>query len=624
MDSTPGYQTSAACADCHQQQFDAWVDSHHAWAWREPVPENVLGDFNQAKFRHAGFTYQFLKKNNEYFVVADDPSGKTTQYKVDSVAGVSPLQQYLLDIGDGRLQALDIAWDTVNKRWYHLYPDQDTSAGNGMHWTGSYKNWNSRCAECHATDYRKNYDPLKDNYNSQQVEIGVGCEACHGPGEAHIAWARAPGDFKIGHWKGIGVKGLTETYLDSNPSSEINLCAACHSRREPIGANSPKPGSHFDNHYRLALIRDGLYFSDGQIHDEVYVYGSFLQSKMYGKGVKCTNCHDAHSYQLKAKGNELCTQCHNSAGNIQFPTLIKKDYDSSSHHFHEAGTEGAECKQCHMPERNYMIVDGRRDHSFRIPRPDLTTKLGTPNACNSCHKDKSAEWAEAELVKRFPKNNQRTGGFAEVFYAADKELSDKSVDQLISLANNQTIPAIVRASALQRLLPVASGLDLDLIDDLLKDRNPWVRTIAANLSVISSDEDKQKKLLPLLHDPVRSVRLEAVKGFLNINLEEAPFAAGEAVQKTMKEYQQSLISKADFPEIQLVIGGIALTTKNIPAAIKAFQKAVEMDPQLIQAWGMLARIHAATGNATLSKQSLLTALKNNPGNTYIKQLLDEM
>ncbi|MEW8331603.1 MAG: multiheme c-type cytochrome, partial [Candidatus Thiodiazotropha sp.] len=242
----PRYLTSATCATCHQQQFDAWSNSHHGWAWREPVSENVLGDFNKTKYTHAGFTYQFLKEYDEYFIVADNPSGKAKKYKVHSVAGVTPLQQYLLDIGDGRLQALDIAWDTVNKSWYHLYPNQNTSAGNGMHWTGSYKNWNSRCAECHATDFRKNYDPLKDSYNSQQAEIGVGCEACHGPGEAHIEWAKIPEKFEEKKWKDVDLMGLRQPYIKNSAASEINLCAGCHSRREPIGANSPAPGSLYD------------------------------------------------------------------------------------------------------------------------------------------------------------------------------------------------------------------------------------------------------------------------------------------------------------------------------------------------------------------------------------------
>ncbi|MCG7927156.1 MAG: tetratricopeptide repeat protein [Candidatus Thiodiazotropha taylori] len=615
---SPQYSGSETCKSCHQQQYDAWSDSHHSWAWREPKSENVLGNFNNVEFQHAAFNYRFITENGDYYVIADNKSGKAKKYKVNSVVGITPLQQYLVEIGLGHLQALDVAWDTELKRWYHLYPDQDTSAGNGMHWAGSYKNWNSRCAECHATDYRKNYDPLNKSYTSQQTEIGVGCEACHGPGEAHLSWANAPEKFSMGAWMGAKANGLT--VVTNSAASEINLCAGCHSRREPVGGNSPFPGSKYTDNYRLSLLRDGLYFPDGQIHDEVYVYGSFLQSKMYEKGVKCSNCHDAHSYRLKAEGNALCTQCHNAQGNALFPSLIKKDYDAADHHFHKVDSEGSECKQCHMLERHYMVVDGRRDHSFRIPRPDLSEKMDLPNVCNTCHQDKSPSWAVAEISKRYPDGQQNKSHFAELFNSADSGISSQTIKQLFDLAKDPNLPAIVRASALERLFPVVGNLDLSEIETLLADDNAWVRSAAVNLFVYSADENKTQKLLPLLSDSVRSVRLEAVKAFLETNPEGLAFSDSLAVKKAMKEYQQSLMDKADFPEIQMVLGGVALTKRNIPAAISAFSQAVEMDSQLIQAWVMLARIQAAVGQTSESKQTLRKAVKANPDNKELQQL----
>lgn len=618
-EKAPKYSGSLSCESCHQTEFAAWSDSHHSWAWRKPEPTNVLGDFNNAEFQHAGFTYSFITENNEFYIIIDNEEGDAEKYSVASVAGIAPLQQYLVETGNGHLQALDVAWDTESKRWYHLYPEEDTTAGNGMHWTGAYKNWNSRCAECHATDYRKNYDPLKKIYNSKQAEIGVGCEACHGPGEAHLSWANSPEVFSIGSWMGTDTKGLTAAYLKNNAASEINLCAGCHSRREPIGANSPEPGSNYADNYRLALLRDGLYYPDGQIHDEVYVYGSFLQSKMHEKGVKCSNCHDTHSYRLKAGGNALCTQCHNTQGNPLFPSLSKKEYDSSEHHFHKADSEGAECKQCHMPERRYMVVDGRRDHSFRIPRPDLSEKMDLPNACNACHQDKTPGWAAGEIAKRYLEGQLNKRHFAELFNSTDTGINKKNIKKLLDLANDQKLPAIVRASALERLFPVVGNLDLNTIDVLLTDENAWVRAAAANLFVYSSHENKIQKLLPLLDDSARSVRLEAVKAFLDTNPQAMTFSDRLAVTKAMKEYQQALMDKADFPEIQMVIGGVALTKRNIPAAISAFKQAVEMDPQLTQAWMMLAKIQAAVGQIVEVKKTLERAKRANPGNLEIQQ-----
>ncbi len=621
---SPEYVTSSSCQGCHLDEYINWKNSHHGWAWRLPEKENVLGDFNDQNFEHASVNYQFKTEDGEYFIIADNADGELIRYKIHSVVGVTPLQQYLVETENGRLQSLDVVWDTIKKRWYHLYPGEDTSAGNGMHWSGVYKNWNSRCAECHATDYKKNYSPKKDSYASTQSEIGVGCEACHGPGSGHVEWANSPGDFSLDAWHKVDEHGLTTAYIKNDAASEINLCASCHSRREPTGADGPVPGSLFSDNYHLSLLRDGLYFPDGQIHDEVYVYGSFLQSKMYAKGVTCTNCHDAHTYELKAQGNAVCTQCHNQSGNTQFPSLTKKHYDDSSHHFHQQA-EGSQCVECHMPERNYMIVDGRRDHSFRIPRPDLTENLGVPNACNQCHSDQTASWALEEIKKRYPEGRlTQNHAFAEVLAStSENQFNPENVKQLILLAGNKALPGIVRASALSRLMPVADSVDISQIDPFLSDDNEWVRAAAANLVAMSSHESKQAKLAPLLKDPFKSVRLRAIKAFINADLNSLKFSVALDVRRVMKEYQQSLADKADFPENQMAIAGLALTMKNIPAAVNGFNKAVNMDPQLVQAWVMLARIHAAVGQLDEMKKTLEKAIAANPDVPELKQMLND-
>jgi hypothetical protein len=291
----PAHIGSNACATCHEAESEAWRDSHHAWAWRSPEPRNVLADFADTTFTHNGVTSRFTSRDGRFFVRTDGPDGKLTDFEVKYTAGVTPLQQYLVETAPGRLQQLDTAWDTERKQWFHVYPEQDLPHTDGLHWTGPYKNWNARCAECHATDFRKNYDPRSRTYASTQSEIGVGCEACHGPGEAHAAWARDAGAFEATRWQGADELGLTFAFDPADPEVEIQQCAGCHSRREPIGDASPAVGTRFADAYRLAVLRDGLYHPDGQILDEVYVYGSFLQSTMYAKGVRCSNCHDVHS-----------------------------------------------------------------------------------------------------------------------------------------------------------------------------------------------------------------------------------------------------------------------------------------------------------------------------------------
>ena len=621
---SPGFVTSASCKNCHVTQYDSWYDSHHHWAWNEPSKKTVLGNFDNASYEHNGFTYRFTTKDDKYFIVADGPDGKATTYQVIYTDGVTPLQQYLVKTGKGRLQALDVTWDTERKRWYHLYPGQDTSASNGMHWSGSYKNWNARCAECHATDYHKNYNPLKDSYSSTQSEIGVGCEACHGPGEAHITWAKKPGAFKPSQWSKVNSLGLKPTHNKNDAASEINLCAGCHSRREQLGSSSPPVGSDFDDHYRVSLLRNGLYHPDGQIQEEVYVYGSFLQSKMHARGVKCSNCHDAHSYKLKLQGNALCTQCHNPGGNPLFPTLTKADYDSPAHHFHPKNSKGADCKNCHMPQQLYMVVDGRRDHSFRIPRPDLAAKLNTTDPCVQCHTDKTSDWASNELKTRFPAGYTGKPHFAETFARARQSLDDKTRSALLLLAQDKQLPAIVRASALDHMAVFPRQEPLDKLQALVADASPLVRAATADVVRRQSTPETIKLLYPLLADSKKSVRLQAAKTFLGADEQSIPAAYRMHLGKAMKELQRSLHAKADFPEAQMMLGGIALTLRSLPAATSAFERAVAMDPQLVHAWIMLARIHAAQGNQGDVRDVLNRATTHNPDNPEIQQALGEI
>jgi predicted CXXCH cytochrome family protein len=591
--STPRYVGSQACVGCHADAAKAWETSHHALAWTTPEAGKVLGDFDGTRFAHDGTETQFKTRDGKYVIETEGADGKRRAYPVKGVAGIEPLQQYLLETQAGRLQAFDVAWDAEKKRWYHLYPDQDLKPGDGLHWTGPYKTWNARCAECHATGYEKNYDPKTRRYASTQAEIGVGCEACHSPGEAHVAWAKDPAHGPAG--PGLTDKGFTIGFDSEGAGTEIQQCAACHSRREPLGDASPLPGTPFHDAYNLALLREGLYNADGTILDEVFVHGSFLQSKMYANGVRCSDCHDPHAAALKLEGNAICTQCHSPAGNARFPSLRKVEYDDPAHHFHQPGTEGAQCKSCHMIERVYMGVDGRRDHSFRVPRPDLSVKIGTPNACSDCHADRSAEWAAAELAARFPDGCTGKPHYGETLHAGRTHTSPQTRDKLLALARDTSEPAIVRATALDLLRRIVDASVLDETATLLRDDSPLLRAAVLRLFQAAQPERRVRVAADLLDDQARSVRIEAAKLLIGQPLGALSAAQRQAARAVLADYQRSLFARADYPETQMQIAGVAMTLRNFDAAQSALKEALRMDPQLADAWIMLARIQAALG-----------------------------
>ncbi|RLD54243.1 MAG: hypothetical protein DRJ05_15030, partial [Bacteroidetes bacterium] len=403
----PEFVGSQTCIECHADEYHAWKGSDHDMAMDTAIAETVLGDFNDAEFERDGFVSRMYKKDGKFYVHTRGPKGKPGDFQIAYTFGYRPLQQYLVPFEDGRLQCLQITWDTDKNRWYHLsdsvYHGEVIKPDDWLYWTNNGQNWNGMCAECHSTNLQKNYNPETHVFNTTWSEIDVSCEACHGPGSEHNKWAAFEETKRpeiINYGLKIKTNNLTSHQL-------IDQCAYCHARRSSYG-EFPHPKKNIFNLMGPQMPIEPFYHVDGQILEEDYVYASFTQSKMYMNNVRCTDCHDVHSLKLKFDGdNRLCQQCH-----------VKSDYDTYEHHFHkyvgEEGNaivlsngkevielgEGTKCINCHMPGGYYMGVDFRRDHSMRIPRPDLSVSLGTPNACNSqCHKDKTPDWAASFTQK---------------------------------------------------------------------------------------------------------------------------------------------------------------------------------------------------------------------------------
>jgi len=483
----PAFVGRQVCAECHADQNRLWQGSHHDLAMQVASEQTVLGDFDNATFTNFGVTSRFFRHGDSYRVQTDGPDGKLHDYEVKYTFGVTPLQQYLIEFPGGRLQALSVAWDSRpeaegGQRWFHLYPDEKIAHDDELHWTAISQNWNSRCAECHSTHLQKNYDPQSRTFNTRWSEIDVSCEACHGPGSEHIAWARR----KPAQQAGDKNRGLT-LLLDERegvswriaPGSdhaqrskardtdhEIEMCARCHSRRSPISKNYIH-GEPLLDHYLPSLLEEGMYFADGQIQDEVYVYGSFIQSRMYHAGVTCSDCHEPHSLKLRKPGNGVCLQCHLAA-----------KYDRIGHHHHKSDTAGARCAECHMPTRTYMGVDVRRDHSLRIPRPDLSDRLGTPNACLHCHKNQDTVWAVQQTERWYghqPVGFQRFAGAL----AAARNGEPSAGTALQHLVQDTATPDIARATAIAALGEYLTPEALAVFQMALTDRNALVRASAA-------------------------------------------------------------------------------------------------------------------------------------------------
>jgi tetratricopeptide (TPR) repeat protein len=608
---------SQSCAQCHQAEHRDWLGSHHAAAMQAPTDKTVLGRFDGARFEKDGVTSTFFKKDGKFWVRTDGPDGKLADFEIAYTFGVYPLQQYLIALPNGRLQALGIAWDSRpasegGQRWYALYPDRKLAAGDPLHWTGIDQNWNYQCAWCHSTNLQKNHDPATGGFHTTWSEINVGCEACHGPASNHLDWSRTakkpvPPHYGFGQsfderkdasWS-VNAAGQPVRSTPRASAKEIEACAGCHARRQQFAADPAETERFFDA-FRPATLAPGLYYSDGQQRDEDYNYASFLQSKMHAAGVTCSDCHNPHSGKLKLAGNAVCGQCHEATR-----------YDVAAHTRHAPDSKGAQCAACHMPTTTYMGVHARQDHSMRIPRPDRTVSMGTPNACTNCHADKSADWAAEAVKKWFPAANPGAQTFAEAFDLADREAPGGRA-ALIAVAADGAQSAIARASALERLARAPSPDVLDLAARSAADADPIVRMAAISVLSGADAATKRKALTPLLREKTRLTRMEAARALAGEAEQGLSAEDRAAFDKALAEYVSGQLFNAERPESQANLGALALERGQAQEARAAYEKAIKIDPTFTPAAIALAEMTRRAGDEPSAEAILQKAQAANP------------
>jgi tetratricopeptide (TPR) repeat protein len=602
------YVGSGACARCHAEQSEAWRGSDHALAMQDGSPAAVLGDFRGATFTYDGVTSTFTTRDGRYFVTTDGPDGALREYPIRYAFGVHPLQQYLIELDRGRIQALGIAWDTRPKhqggqRWYSLYPGEKVDFRDALHWTRRSQNWNHMCAECHTVGFAKNYDPATRSYASRFTEMAVGCESCHGPGSQHtVSNGSQPLPVKLDERRGItwGRDPQTHHPQRSAPRTttiEIDTCARCHSRRAQL-AEEPPHGQPISDTHLPALLEPDLYEADGQIRGEVYEYGSFLQSRMFHAGVTCSDCHEPHAARLRAEGDDVCLQCHSQA-----------HFATREHHFHAPDSPGARCVSCHMPTRTYMGVDVRRDHSLRVPQPAQSVALGTPNACSGCHADRPPAWAAAQVRAWYghdPVGDQR---YADALHAARSHAVDAE-PRLIALLADTAQPAIARATAAAELARDPSRESLPALIGSLDDASPLVRNAAIEGLRVFPPAKRWRRAAPRLRDPVRAVRIGAVA--LLADVPSIPAPDQRAWDAASADYLAAQHQNADQPEANVNLGNYHNARGDAAAAERDYREALALDPDWAPTYVNLADLLRARGRDAEGEALLREGLSRAP------------
>ncbi|MDJ0709879.1 MAG: tetratricopeptide repeat protein [Woeseiaceae bacterium] len=588
-DTPPAFVGSDVCASCHAAEYDAWTGSHHELAMQPAADATMLGDFDASRFEYFDETFEFSSNDGEFFVTALGANGERKTWPVTYAFGIEPLQQYLVEAGDGRKQALPVVWDTRpaaagGQRWFHLYPDEYVGPGDPLHWTGPYQNWNFMCAECHSTDVAMGYDFAADSFATTYAEVSVGCEACHGPGSTHVAQAeRGTLNHQLGltlslddhdgaAWAfAVGASIATRTRPAALPTRQAEACGRCHARRGPI-APQYRHGDRLADSHSISLLDAPLYFADGQILGEVYVYGSFVQSRMYRAGVTCDDCHEPHTAKLRTGPNpsDVCAQCH-------LPT----EFASRDHTGHEP--QDAACVDCHMTSRTYMGVDDRRDHSFRVPRPDLHAAIDVPVACDDCH---------ATDVLAASGEQKSRPHFGDMLHEARQRLSNSMIADAQA---DEEIPAIARATLLALLTPPFGQRESRAIAAALESPAPLIRIGALRALRLAAPALKAEFDGKGLADPVRSVRFEAVTTYVEVR-DLLTLENDRAFGRAAEELRESYRLMGNMPDALANLAGFESAMGNHDDALRHLQRAVRKTPGIAALQHALGLAHVRVGD----------------------------
>ncbi|MGH8389647.1 MAG: tetratricopeptide repeat protein [Pseudomonas sp.] len=595
------------CQGCHSTQVKDWQGSHHQLAMQPATAETMLGDFNNVTFKAENETTRFSRKDDGFWVNTPGIDGKNADFKVAYTFGIAPLQQYLIEVGEGRLQALGVAWDTEKHRWFHLYPGQGVTFKDPLHWSKPSQNANFMCVECHTTDYKRNFDTAKNSFDSKWNSLGVGCQACHGPASNHLEWTAKKTD--------LIHAGFAVDLKDKNATVEIETCARCHSRRAPLGDGFTVGNRLMDDYLPSVLTRE-LYALDGKIKDEVFEHGSFAQSKMFDKGVRCSNCHNPHSTELKAPGNGVCLQCHNTTGktaveSVDGKGLQAKNYDSIEHTRHAMGKPGSQCVDCHMPGKFYMGNDFRHDHSFSIPNPERAKKLGTPDACLTCHQGKAGDKVTEQFKLWSSTSTPQVPRYDENLWLI-RNGQPGAAQALYEQLQRSNLPAIQRATLLAELPMYPSEQALKLATRDLSNSAPQVRESAIHaISAFLPPAERAPLLAPLLSDPVKAVRIAAARELLSV-ARNGLGTAQDAWNAAIAEYeavQQNLDERA---EANLNLAMLYQANGRSSEVEDSLRTALMRDPDFYPALVTLVQWLEANGRQQEAHALLAQSLKEHP------------
>ena len=663
------FSGSDSCRRCHEAEHTQWARSLHVQMTR-PVAAGaaILGNFDRVSFADHGRAYTMNVRDGRRFISVSHGGRPAETFEVHYTLGAKRFQGYLTRLPEGRIYVLPVFWHIAQQRWVDW--KEITPVPDGDH--DLRQIWNVTCFNCHATNLDANFDVASKTFKTTWTEMGLTCEACHGPARRHIALMEK--------WEAGGKpapNAPVEIFAprSATPRQVFDMCAYCHGNKNNLFLGF-LPGERMEEYALPFLVSEtmpaddpqGDFWPDGRPSrfnrpQALTLSGCFIKGN-----VTCTNCHVAHGsrneHSLKvpiAQSDRLCTQCHES---LAVPANVER------HTRHPVASQGSRCIECHMSDVNWRLLIRRRDHTFAAPVPEMTAAYGVPNGCTTCHDGRSPEWASAVLDRWYGDRERRTRAMrvADIFYRAGAG-DAAALAGLASLAVDRSHGMLVRASAAEyigRVYVAASGKPADLaragrsqtstegtslkiegssegargegrgavppdvttrvVNALIgasSDPEPTVRAVAVRSLGAISDRRATMPLVSRLRDDVRLVRVAAAEALLWMGVTTMPGAAGELLAKAQDEYGQALEIFPDMASNHARRGWLESERGRQVEAARALDIALHLDPQYARAHVYRGVVDVRSGRFDEAIKRWETARSIDPSYPNIGRLIEE-
>ena len=598
-----GYVGSNSCRSCHAKFYQLWSTSHHGLAMQLYSPEFVRASqlVDSPTIRIGDTSYRAEITDRGGWIVEQGKSGDEHRYAIEQALGGKNVYYFLTSLERGHLQVLPLAFDTRTKTW------MDATLSMTMHenvpheqpvtWRDRTLTFNTSCYGCHVSQIETNYDPANDSYHTTWREPGINCETCHGPAGKHVRLYQAAE--KSG--QSPDELGLI-SFKSLKPEQRSDACASCHAKISEISSAFHVGDKFFDN-FSLVTYESPDFYPDGRDLGENYTFTSWMMSPCTKTGkLNCVSCHTSSGRYRFAKGdpNKACLPCHEELVN-----------NAPAHTHHKADSAGNSCVSCHMPMTEYARMR-RSDHSMRPPTPATTIKYKSPNACNDCHRDKDAHWADTLVRQWYPRDYQAPVLAQAALIDAARKRDWSKLPAMLTYIQDPNHNTVVAASLIRLLGPCRDSRKFAAVQTALKDPSPLVRANAVDILAEHLDMPTAQALVPYTKDESRLVRLRAAAALSQVPPNALDVATRAAIEPATQEYIASLSYRQDNFAQHLNLGNFHGNRGELQEAVGEYEKAATLRPDFAPPLVNAAVVYSQLGDMPKAEGALRRAIAADP------------